>query len=232
MSLKTWEELYQAIRRPPLPDTVTGFNMNLDRIITVTGGFLRSPLLSRPDLAELKTRLINSMQYSTAGEWIIDDPERYQQIARCFFGMGSCTIGGQAGIAALHLSRLGVNRVVCAAPLHGQESAAILDEAGVFLSGSAAHGDDTDKVHLVFEYPPGLVSLAPGALPRNNRFIVSPVHEPSSVIVPGACMDRFLADIAPCNRAFLSGYQYLHTGKEFSSAACALAEMRAHNPLL
>lgn len=232
MSLKTWEELYRTIRRPSLPDTVTGFNMNLDRIIPVTARLLRSPLLSRPDLAELKNRLVHSMEYCTAGEWFVDDPDRYRQITRCFSRMGSCIIGGQAGIAALHLSRLGVNRVVCAAPCHGPESAAILKKAGVFLTGSAAPGPSADIVHHVFEYAPGLVPLAKGALPRNNRFIVSPVHEPSSVIVPEACMDRFLADVAPCSRAFLSGYQYLHTGEEFSLAVRAIAEMRAGNPLL
>jgi ADP-dependent phosphofructokinase/glucokinase len=173
------------------------------------------------------------MQYCTAEEWFVVDRARYGNFARIFSSLGHPEIGGQAGIAALHLSRLGVQRVVCAAPYHGMESAALLKERGVivpdFTAGTPATGD---KIHLVFEYPPGLVPLAPDVIPRNNRFIVSPVHEPASVLIPGSCMDLFLKEIGSCNRAFLSGYQYLRSDHEFEAAASQIARMKDRNASL
>jgi ADP-dependent phosphofructokinase/glucokinase len=231
MSLEQWEKLYRAIRQPLLKDTLTGFNMNLDRIIPVTRELLDGPSLSKNGLRELRERLITSMQYCTAEEWFVPDAEQYRQFTRSFSQQGNLIIGGQAGIAALHLSRLGVNRVICAVPYHGRESEAILKSRGIIVPDLIPSGHEGyDLEHLVFEYPPGLVPLAKGASPRNNRFIVSPAHDPSSVLLPDACMGSFLSASASCRRAFLSGYQYLRSADDFVTAAGQIAEIREINP--
>jgi ADP-dependent phosphofructokinase/glucokinase len=233
MNPEQWQELYRTTKKPRLKDTVTGFSMNLDRIIPVTRDLLGSARFCHPDLTELRSRLIGSMRYSTAEEWFVADPDQYRRFSHHFTRSGSLAIGGQAGIAALHLSRLGVNRVVCAAPSHGRRSAVLLKNKGIVIPEFNAVPDTAvDTEHLVFEYAPGLVSPAKGVTPRNNRFIVSPVHKPSSVLVPEECMDRFLSACAPCQRAFLSGYQYLRSGTDFAVAADQIRRIRDQNPAM
>nr|WP_320161155.1 ADP-dependent glucokinase/phosphofructokinase [uncultured Methanoregula sp.] len=233
METGIWQELYRHIRSPRLENAVAGFNMNLDRIITVNRELLDSLHTLPGDFAMLHARLVHSMQYCTAEEWFVADRVQYCNFTRIFSTMGHPAVGGQAGIAALHLSRLGVQRVVCAAPFHGKESSALLKECGVIVPDfTPGIPDDGDKIHLVFEYPPGLVPVAPGVTPRNNRFIVSPVHEPASVLIPGSCMDLFLGEIGTCNRAFLSGYQYLRSDCEFETAASQIVRMKDRNASL
>lgn len=233
MEAGIWQELYRNIKSPRLENTVVGFNTNLDRVIPVTRELLNSPVFLHKDLFELRARLIYSMQQGTAEEWFVSDAAQYRRFTDAFSRTGAIAIGGQAGIAALHLSGLGVGRVVCAAPSHGPESAGILTNAGIivpeFATGKIPADDTT---HLVFEYAPGLVILAPGVIPRNNRFIVSPVHIPSSVIIPESRMGGFLYEIASCNRAFLSGYQYLRSDREFAVARDQMDLMKKHNSSL
>ena len=233
MDAETWEELYRTIRTPRLENTVVGFNMNLDRILPVTRDLLDSSLFLNPDCQELRSRLVRSMQYCTAEEWFVSDIAQYHLFTRAFSPFGRIAIGGQAGIAALHLSGLGIDRVVCAAPSHGRESAGILANAGIIVPDFSTGPDPaSDNTHLVFEYPPGLVPLAPGVIPRNNRFIVSPVHEPASVLIPEPLMGSFLDEIGSCNRAFLSGYQYLRTKRDFTVARDQMDRMKQRNPSL
>jgi len=233
MDVGIWEELYRDISVPTLQNTVVGLNVNLDRILSVTPDLLESPLFHHPDIADLYSRLLQSMPYYTAEEWFISDPGQYRRFTRSFASFGSLSLGGQAGIAALHLARLGVPRVVCAAPFHGPESAAILKRSGIlvpeFSTGNAPAGD---IIHLVFEYPAGLVPPAPRVIPRNNRFIVSPVHEPATALIPKDRMEGFLKEIAPCNRAFLSGYQYLSSDEEYSAARDQILRLKDRNPSL
>ena len=55
---------------------------------------------------------------------------------------------------------------------------------------------------------------------------MSPVHEPASVLIPDQFMDRFLEEIFSCDREFVSGYQYLHTDREFTRAANQILRMK------
>ena len=113
----------------------------------------------------------------------------------------------------------------------GRMTREILQGSGVIIPDLGdGQSRSPDTIHLVFEYPPGIVPVLEGVVPRNNRFIVSPVHEPSSVLVPEGSMDRFLEEIARCTRAFLSGYQYLRSGRDFAAAAHQLRMMKRHNP--
>ena len=72
--------------------------------------------------------------------------------------------------------------------------------------------------------------MAEGVVPRVNRFIVSPAHEPSTILIPEEREAAFLEQIASCRRAFLSGYQYLRTEEEFIAAAGQLARIRSSIP--
>lgn len=226
----TWQKLYQKVRPPLLNSLVVGFNVVLDRIIPVTPALLKSSLLNQPDLSELRSRLLHSMHTCTAEEWFVTDGELYEKYTRIFADTGTLAIGGQAGIAAVHLASIGVPDVLCIAHSLGPDTGTILRNAGVHvLDINDRCGNSSDTTHLVFEYPPGLVPISDGIVPRNNRFIASPVHEPESALIPEDTRDAFMSGISPYNRAFLCGYQYLRLNEEFVRAADQILSMKKNN---
>jgi ADP-dependent phosphofructokinase/glucokinase len=229
-----WENLYQSLQKPQLDPVITGFNANLDRIIPVTPGMLRSfEQHTVPAFDALLDRLKQSMRSCSADEVFISEPSRYHELSVSFSRSGTLSMGGQAGIAAVHLCRLGVPSVTCAVPGAGTETCALLQNAGAIpLTFESGAGNRSDIFHLIFEYPPYLVPPADGVVPRSNRFIVSPVHDSSTVIIPDASMNAFLGQIASCRRAFLSGYQYLRTEQEFVTAARQIRLIRSVHPLM
>jgi len=229
-----WETLYQSLQEPQLDPVLAGFNANIDRVIPVTPDILRS--LKQPavkGLDKILDRLKQSMRYCSADEIFTSDPSVYLKLSESFSPSGTLSIGGQAGIAAVHLRRLGIPSVTCAVPGAGPKTCALLQNAGVIpLTFELGTNDRPDIIHLIFEYSPGLVPLADHVVPRNNRFIVSPVHDPSTVIIPDASMDSFLEQISACRRAFLSGFQYLRTEQEFATAARQIRMIRSVHPLM
>lgn len=230
MDKSKWKELYDNVSSIPLNSTITGFNVNLDRIITVTPALLRSPLFNLPILSELRSHLLHSMHTCTAEEWFVTDPKRYQQFTRLFADYGHLVIGGQAGIAAVYLASLGISDVLCITHSPGPDTKKILANAGVHLLDLKTENKfSSDTIHLIFEYSPGLVPLVKGVTPRNNRFIASPSHTPGSVLIVGDKMDAFKAGISQYTRAFLSGYQYLQTDEEFMQAADQILLMKKNN---
>jgi len=211
---------------------MTGFNANIDRVIPVTRallGDLRQQ--TAPGFDSLLNRLEHAMRYCAADEMFIDDPSVFQTLSGFFSTAGALAIGGQAGIAAIQMRRLNAAPMVCAVPGAGPDTQTMLKNAGILpLTFDPGTGDNPDIIHLIFEYSPGLVPVAEGVVPRSNRFIVSPVHDPSTVLIPGEKEDTFLEQIATCRRAFLSGYQYLRTEQEFVAAAKQLLRIRNVHP--
>jgi ADP-dependent phosphofructokinase/glucokinase len=229
MEDRIWHDLYRDLKPPSLGRIVVGFNVNIDRIVPVTENLLLSLPPVTGELALFRDRLERSMQTCTADELFVQDPVGYQQFIRHF--SGTSAIGGQAGIAAVHLASAGASEVICIAPSLGVTTQAMLRKAGVTIPGSdRVPAEQPDTVHLVFEYAPGIVPLAEGAMPRNNRFIISPVHDPSTVLPAGDLLRRFLDAAAVCDRAFLSGYQYLTSDREFLIAAGQLRAAKQQNP--
>lgn len=234
MNTGTWNNLYQSLQKPQLDPVMTGFNANIDRVIQLTPDLLRSfEQHAVPAFDAILPRLKQSMRYSGADEVFIREPSAYRELSEFFSRSGTLSVGGQAGIAAVHLKRLGIPSVTCAVPGAGPGTCAFLKNAGViprtFKPGA---GDRSDITHLVFEYPPGLVPLADRVVPRSNRFIVSPVHDSSTVIIPDASVNSFLEQISTCRRAFLSGYQYLRTEQEFVTAARQIRMIRSVHLLM
>jgi ADP-dependent phosphofructokinase/glucokinase len=234
MNTSEWKKLYQTIQKPPLDPVITGFNANLDRIIQVTPGQLR--LFDQhevPGFDVILPRLKQSMRYFAADEVFINDLSEYQKISDYFSRSGSLAIGGQAGIAAVNLRRFGIPSVTCAVPHAGSQACSLLQDAGVipliFESETVAC---THMTHLIFEYSLGFEPPAEGVVLRNNRFIVSPIHDASTVIIPDASMKVFLEQIHSCRRAFLSGYQYLRKEQEFVTAAQQIRQIRSIHPLM
>ncbi len=230
MDERAWQKIYDSIGSVPKNPVIVGFNVNLDRIITVTPELLNSELLNQPSLLELRTRLLHSMRTCTAEEWFVSDPKLYQQFCHAFVQTGMLVIGGQAGISAVYLASTGISDVLCLTHSPGSGTRRLLDRAGVRVQDlSELEKNPSYMIHLIFEYPPGLVPLAEGATPRNNRFIVSPVHLPESVLIPDEKVGPVLAATYPYARAFLSGYQYLHTESDFARAGDQILQMKKNN---
>ena len=230
MEERIWYDLYRDLEPPTPVRTVVGFNVNIDRIVPVTADLLASLPEMQGELAPFRDRLYRSMQTCTADELFVRDTALYGEFIHHF--SGSSTMGGQAGIAAVQLASACTREVICIAPTLGVTTRKILREAGVTIPGPEPSSGPPDMVHLVLEYPPGLVPLAPGAVPRNNRFIVSPLHDPSTLLLKGRTLRVFLEAAASCDRAFLSGYQYLTSDREFSIAAGQLLMAKKQNPHL
>ena len=213
---------------------MTGFNANVDRVIHITPTLLRTFEQHKvPGFDAILPQLKQSLRYASADEVFVSDLSVYQKISDYFCRSGSLAIGGQAGIAAVHLQTLGIPSVTCAVPGAGPETCSLLQDAGVVpITFARVAPRYSDLPHLIFEYSPDLVPHPKGALPRNNRFIVSPVHDASNVIIPDASMKIFLEQIRACRRAFLSGYQYLKTEQEFMMAMRQIQRIRSVHPLM
>ena len=234
MNAGVWEKLYQSLQKPQLDPVITGFNANIDRVIPVTPDLLRSfEQHAVQGFDAIFDRLKQSMRYCSADEVFISEPSVYRILSESFSHSGTLSVGGQAGIAAVHLRRLGIPSVTCAVPGAGPKTCALLQNAGAIpLTFESGAGDRLDITHLIFEYSPDLVPLADRVVPRSNRFIVSPVHDSSTVIIPDASVNSFLEQISACRRAFLSGYQYLRTKQEFVTAARQIRMIRSVHPLM
>lgn len=186
-----------------------------------------------PGFDAILPRLKQSMRLCSADEVFISEPSVYRTLSGFFSRSGTLSVGGQAGIAAVHLRRLGIPHVTCAVPVAGQETCALLRNAGIIPLTFESEADARpDIIHLVFEYSPDMVRPADHVVPRSNRFIVSPLHDSSTVIIPEAFFLSFLEQIASCRRAFLSGYQYLRTEQEFVTAATQIRMIRGVHPLM
>jgi ADP-dependent phosphofructokinase/glucokinase len=222
------------VQKPHFDPVCTAFNANIDRIMPVTPALLRSfEQQEVPGFYTILPRLKQSMRYFTADEVVISELSEYRKLSEPFSCLGILTMGGQAGIAAIHLKTLAVPSVTCAVPGASFQTCSFLQDAGVIpLTGESEALARPDLPHLIFEYSPGLVPQAKGVVPRNNRFIVSPVHDASTVIMPDASMKVFLEQIRACRRVFLSGYQYLQTEQEFRTAARQIRLIRSVHPLM
>ncbi len=232
MNAGIWGDLYRSLEKPQMEPVMTGFNANIDRIIRLTPEMLASfEQGAVKGFDAILPRLKQSMRSCSADEIFISNPARYRELSDYFSRSGTLSVGGQAGIAAVHLTRLGIPSVTCVVPSAGPETCTLLEHAGVMpFTFHADAGDRPDSIHLVFEYAPGLVPLDDGIVPRSNRFIVSPLHDPSSVVLPETSVHSFLQQISACQRAFLSGYQYLQTEQEFVTAARQIRMIRRVHP--
>ena len=234
MKAGIWEDLYQSLQKPKMDPVMTGFNANIDRIIQMNSGMLESfEKHAVKGIEAVLPRLKESMRHCSADEIFISNPALYRELSGAFSCYGILSVGGQAGIAAVHLRRLGVPSVTCVVPSAGSKICAFLKNADVIpLTFKSPGGDNSDNIHLVFEYPPGLVPLADRVISRSNRFIVSPLHDPTTVIIPSDSVDSMQIQITACRRAFLSGYQYLRTQQEFVTAASQIRMIRTVHPLM
>lgn|GEM_PF-698191 len=219
---QTWRILYERARAR-LPEYVfVGFNANIDRIIRVDD--LPPGAFSFQGGNLLRRKLETSMERRAAQEWFVDDPAFYRRAVAAFDAHGQTEIGGQAGIASVHLAGMGVPHVRCFVPGICRECATMLQKRGVVpLDGTAPPPCDERHTHLVFEY--GGDEKRIDAARRANRFIASPKTHPGKPLFDAHALARLPSLVIPCTRGFFSGYQYLTTEEEFLEARNQLRAM-------
>jgi ADP-dependent phosphofructokinase/glucokinase len=222
-----WCTLYAQIRAC-IPEYVfVAFNANIDRIIRVDD--LPADAFAFPGGDELRRRLDRSIEHRAAQEWFVDDPAFYRRAVAAFDRHGHTEIGGQAGIAAVHLAGMGVPNVRCFVPGICRECASMLQNRGVVpLDGTDPPPCDERHTHLVFEY--GGKGERIDATTRANRFIASPKTHPGKPLFDSDTLERLSSLLVPCTRGFLSGYQYLTTKEEFLEARNQLRAMHRAFP--
>ena len=221
-----WDELYGAVEKPAPVPVLAGFNANIDRLVALTPSLLHD-VREHAVSGEFLSRLIRSMRYCAADEFVVRDPSVFSRISASVPpGTGTFALGGQAAIAAVQVHSLGMGPVTCVVPGAGPRTRGFLEEAGVLPLTFPETGEVPDTVHIIFEHSPGLVPLADRVVPRSNRFIVSPTHDSSTVLIPKSREEEFLKQIGNCRRAFLSGYQFLKTEEEFREAAEQIRAIR------
>jgi ADP-dependent phosphofructokinase/glucokinase len=208
---------------------MTGFNVNLDRSIPVSQEVLDLLLRCHTELPGFLRRFWRSLRLCAADEFFVQDTGRFLKFCSRFSRSGTLSVGGQAGIAALHLRATGAPGVICLAPLVGDTAREVLGAAGVTVIGTPPREGMPDLIHLVFEHSPGLVLHDRNVVSRKSRFIVSGRHPAGSVLLPDPLLDEAERAVASVRRLFLSGYQYLTSDTEFVAAAGQIRRFREYN---
>ncbi|HSQ93552.1 MAG TPA: hypothetical protein VLL74_04585, partial [Methanoregula sp.] len=103
MELEPWPDLYRTLRTPRMEPVMTGFNVNLDRSIPVSQEVLDLLLRCHTELPGFLRRFWRSLRLCTADEFFVQDTARLLGFSSQFSRSGTLSVGGQAGIAALHL---------------------------------------------------------------------------------------------------------------------------------
>ena len=205
--MSNWEEIYlnfdsdninQLLNQ--VKGVIVGFNVNVDKIIEITPEVLKQVIsksnyitdfLQEKDLAVISSiedffsLLIQSIKESKANEKLLFSKKIHQWIENTF-SVKHTTIGGQAGIMANLLKKMGVNQVLLSLPSFDESLLKLLDPSlqviveeknnYIIKTIKDIHGIELNTaIHYIFEFKPGLYTINNKKIEcnRSNRFIVS-----------------------------------------------------------
>ncbi len=229
------------------------FNTNLDAIKYINQDFLNTLNIKdfKPEnnihqidsLDNLKTGLITSMKLGKAMEWEIEDMDTYSYLIHDI-DYDMHRIGGQAGIVANCLTRLGMKDVIVFNPKISEAEADMYDpkvKSIKFSKNSVTiqkakdtySKDNTPKINIIFEYKKGIqikTKTETFQVPRMNRFIVSYRPKGREPFFEEDLAKNMEKHLKKTKRAFLSGYHSLDTEQQFFKAKVQLGILRKANP--
>lgn len=171
-------------------------------------------------MKDLKNALVHSMKHGKAVELKIENKELYTKLMKSL-NFRHKRIGGQMGIVANTLSKLGVKKPVIFSNLLSNEQAKLFESNVLFPSvknnrivfkraKQAGRKKDPTRENIIIEYSQGFTIECKDETfktPRNNRFIISsPVHK-SPPLIPENLMRKDLFNTF--KRAFISGYHHV-----------------------
>lgn len=218
------------------PPIVTGFNANIDAVNYLDEKTLEkigincSSRKSVYSLQDLGRGIMESVNYGEANEWELGNEKIYDDILG--IGYDEARMGGQAGIVANLMARLGV-KVRVLLPLLASEQAkyfakknlkiaTIKNNYFTLASPKQAADDSVDaRINCIFEFGKGFMKS-----PRANRFILSfrpieykPLLKEQILLNSSKIFDGV-------KRAFISGYQLLDSNSDFRKAVSQIRFMK------
>ena len=260
MDQKYWKNLYENTTKKfekkagSIGSVFVAFNTNVDEI-----KYVDDELLSFLDLKDFscagkgkneirsvddfKRGLLLSMKDGKAREWVIKDSITSDWLKKKI-KYDKKNMGGQAGIVANLLSRIGIRKVIVFNPKLAKEEAELYDKNIVvprcslgnlhLLKPKDAVNTDKAKINLIFEFKKGQKVTTKDEMffaKRTNRFIVSFRPKGREPNFPKEIEKKFGEILKGTKRVFLSGYQHLPCDEgSFFKAKIQLAEMRRVNP--
>ncbi len=220
---------------------VVAFNTNIDGIINLTQNRLSSLSRREPDLlkeayerkdsppgridtpVDFLAGLLHFFERGAGGEYMIYHPSVYEWITSRL-PIDEFRMGGNAGIMANALSRLGARFVIPhAVQLPARQAMLLLDEGRIqlpvledgrvrFLAPSQVHRPDRELVHLILEFKEGTVIRVNGTslrAPRSNRFIANADDFNGRIVVNQAFVRAVDRRIGEIDKFILTGLHML-----------------------
>ncbi len=215
-----------------------GYNINLDAIYSIDGGEV-SRLINEVDATELHDKIlhppgvINSLCDLVAGliycmkdgrgaEWFIRDVEVFDLVKKRYLSDSMMRIGGNMGIMANVLSRMGAQLVVPNMVGDTRHLQALLPDRGVLLPEDFDAGRP-EVIHFVFDFTRGdsfEFEDEVFVIPRENRFIASYDDLNSRLSISPFFRDYALKHLKEMDGAIISGFHQLQKsypeGKDYS----------------
>ncbi len=202
------------------------FNANLDCIYKLDNRFefeevdkieLPSSIKNKTDLSKA---LIYSFMKGKAVELKIESKQLYEELLEKL-NFEEIRLGGQMGIVANTLSKLGVKKVVVFSNLFPEELAVrfednvyypLLHKGKIILNKAKRSGfkDQVARKNIIIEYKKGQKIKSGNKIfrcPRNNRFIISSPEQSTLPIFPTQLLNAGL--FSGIQRIFLSGYHHV-----------------------
>ncbi|MCK5299692.1 MAG: hypothetical protein KAJ54_00920 [Candidatus Aenigmarchaeota archaeon] len=259
MDQKYWKEMYENTTKKFekkarfIGSVFVAFNTNIDDIKYVDENLIefldykdystkengKSEIRSVDDF---KNGLLASMRDGKAREWIVKDMITYEWL-RKKIEYDKRLIGGQAGIVANLLSRIGIGKVIVFNSMLADEEAEMYEKNVVMpihslgnihlVKPKEAVNTKDSKTNLIFEFKKGMKVSTRDEMffvPRSNRFIISYRPSGREPIFPAEFEDNFDEIFRGVKRVFLSGYQNLpNSENSFFKVKVQLAKMKKVN---
>ena len=246
--MSNWEEIYlnfdsESIAQllSKVKGVIVGFNVNADKIIEITPEELNQVLSKSEYTMELlKDRdievinniedffffLIQSIKEGKADEKLLFNKKIHQWIENTF-SVKHTVIGGQAGIMANLLKKIGVKQVLLSLPSFDESLLKLLEPSlQVIIEENETYikkpvkdikGDEFNTtLHYVFEFKPGLYHIYDKIIEcnRSNRFIVSYDFLNSKLEIDKGFYKYSQENIQNYSLAILSGFHLINPNIE------------------
>ncbi len=238
----SWKRLYGEAAKKFEKDIgksspiIVGFNANIDAVKYLNKefidwlGFNTRKKQEIDNLEDLGRGIMESVDSGEANEWEVGNSLVYHKVLE--HGFDEQRIGGQAGIVANLMGRIGVKTTVLL-PSLSEKQAKFFTNKNVRIavptsnslslkkpSGAGKKGAPT-RINCIFEFKKGFMKS-----PRANRFILSYHPKECKPILDEKLILYSKKYLKSVRRVFLSGYQLLESRNDFSKAKTQLEFMR------
>ena len=215
------------------------YNVNIDSVCTIDGVKVAKYINSRDckikdpsdcirSMDDLLAHLLLCMKNGTGGEYPLETPDAIRESSLLVKDAPTLRLGGNAGIAADVLSRLGASLVIPNVAALSSRQADLLpgdairipcyrdgdDDITLLKPHDAVRGEE-EAVHYVFDFKKGEEIVLPDAdqriiAPENNRIIATYDPKNTALQVDSAFREFSDAHITEMDGALVSGFHLLH----------------------